>query len=86
MTESATGIASSYSFQLKNVELQKRFFESFAKGINNDWNAEPIADIKIHTIGDAVMRVASGAIDQRQIGTPERRPTSSTSGSRSCPR
>lgn len=43
--------------QPKNVALQKRFFDRYLKGIDNDWPAEPKIEVDIRSPGDRVRRV-----------------------------
>jgi uncharacterized protein len=38
--------------------MQKRFFDRYLKGIDNDWENEPPVEVEIRGPGDTVKRVA----------------------------
>jgi predicted acyl esterase len=42
--------------QPQNVALQKRFFDHYLKGIQNDWPAEPRVEVAVRSITDTVTR------------------------------
>lgn len=45
--------------QPHNVELQKRFFDHYLKGIQNNWSNEPRVEVAIRSIDDSVTRKIS---------------------------
>jgi predicted acyl esterase len=44
--------------RIGNVAMQKRFFDHYLKGIDNDWENEPPVEVEIRGPGDTVKRVA----------------------------
>jgi uncharacterized protein len=44
--------------QPRNAAMQKRFFDRYLKGIDNDWENEPPVEVEIRGPGDTVKRVA----------------------------
>src|SRR5262249_40067460 len=44
--------------QPRNAATQKRFFDRYLKGIDNDWENEPPVEVEIRGPGDTVKRVA----------------------------
>jgi hypothetical protein len=43
----------------QNVALQRKFFDRYLKGVNNDWEREPKVEVAVRSADDTVKRVVS---------------------------